>query len=464
MKQAEGRSEGPLYGPIVYALAGTLLASGLVLAMLMVAAMLGPFRLFGAAAGSAGSELALWLPPSAMTTAPAERARRLRAWRAAAGSDRDVRMLKRLAAAEGAVVALTDARRLSADELEDLRTFLRSGGGALVSGAIGVLGRDGSWRGWELMRELLGTSAVVPRDREASRALRAARRGPLTAGLVPGRRVRLHEEPGVPALAEPDAELEWSEAGAGPAGASRRLDVGRGRLVWIGAGPEAADEEVSDRIFVGGEMPRLVDAAVAWAGREPYLELLAWPRGAPLGALVERRPDAPQLHPPALADADGEAARRRALEAEIARSERSGGLFRIAVPAGALADPLRGALFERATARLRQRGAWFGERGEVAEWRRLHAGLVATLDRVGPRRRVIQVRNPGPETVRGAVLRVHLNDALRAAEVQRTVLQQGEPRVRLDLRAGRLDLFLPDLPGRSRQAWTLDLKSAREDA
>jgi hypothetical protein len=314
------------------------------------------------------------------------------------------------------------------------------------------------------MADLLAAPGIVPRDRVASRALRAAGRGPLTAPLAPGQRVSLHAEPGVPALPDPEAELEWPGDGSRPTGASRRLPLGRGRLVWIAAGPESADEEVADRLFVGGEMPQLVDAAVAWAAREPYVEVLAWPEGAPIGALVERDPTAPELRPAALAEAAGATERRRMLDREIARTARSGGLFQLAVPTGAVSEPLRAELFLHATARLRERRAWFGERGDVAQWRRLHGGLVATIDRVGPRRRLIEVENSGRETVRGAVLRVHLNDVLHAAQLERTTLQQEEPRVRLDLRAEQLDLLLPDLPGRSRRAYTLDLESALEDA
>lgn len=464
MKRIEGRTEGPLYGPIVFGLAGALAAAGLALALLTLAAMVGPFRFLGGAPDSARVELALWLPPSALASPPGERMRRVRAWRAASGRDRNVQDVARLAQAAGRVVALPDARALSRREAAALEGFLREGGAAVLTGAVGVRDGDGSWRGWELMAALLDAPEIATRDAEASRTLTAARRGPLTAPLAPGRSIALHAEPGVPALADPDAELTWPDDGTRPAGASRRLQVGRGRLVWIAAGPESADEAVADQLFVGGEMPRLVDAAVAWAAREPTVEVLAWPEGRALGALLERDPGHGELSPAALAVTAGEREARRLLDREIARAGRTSELFVLAVPAGALADPLRAALFEHAGARLREGRAWFGERGDVAEWKRLRGGLVATIDRVGPQRRLIRVENSSRETLRGAVLRVYLNDAVHAALLQRTTLQQEEPLVRLDLGAERLDLLLPDLPGRARRAYTLDLESATEDA
>ncbi len=464
MKALAGRGEGRLYAPTVISLAAALAAAALVLGVLTLTALIGPFRVLGGASPGAHADLALWLPASSVSLPPAERVRRLRAWRAAAGRDRSVEAVARLADAGRRVVALPDARTLSRDEAEELRAFLRAGGGVVLSGAIGVRAPDGSWRGWELMSELLSVPEVVPRDRESSRALRAARRGPLTAALAPGRRVPLHAEPGVPAVAGADAELEWPHDGARAAGASRRLRVGRGRMVWLAAGPESADEEVARQLFVGGDLPRLLDAAVAWAAREPFVEVLAWPAGAPLGALLERAPEAALLRPEALAGVAGASARRRVLDASIAEAALTGGLFRLSLPRSAVPEPGRSALFAHATRRLRERGAWFGGRGDVARWRRLQRGLEARIERVGPRRRLIELANRSAETLHGAVLRVHLNDALHSALLGRTTLQQEPPEIRLDLPAEQLDVRLPPLPGGSQQAYTLDLESAMDEA
>jgi hypothetical protein len=444
---------------MVYALAVALLLSGVALMTLTVASVIGPFRFLGGKPEGTRPDLALWVPAQARAATPAERMRRLRAWRAASGRTRDVQRIERLDEAGPRVVGLPDARSLGPDELEALAQFLRSGGGAVLSGAVGVRGGDGSWQGWEPMAALLEVPRIVPRD--TGDALLVARRGPLTAPLDPGRRIALHSEPGVPALEDPEAELQWAGA-EGAAGASRRRSVGRGRLVWLGAGPETLDEQVGGQIYVGGEMPELLDAAIAWAAREPFVEVLPWPTGAPLGALLERSPDRPELLPASLAQAATPGARRSALERAIGQAVRSGALFRLAVPGAALAEPQRSALLDDATVRLRRQGAWFGERGDVAEWRRLRAGLSASTERVGPARRLVVAVNRNRETVRGAVLRVHLNDSLRGAEVGRTTLQQQQPVVRMDRRRERLDIVLPDLPGGSQTAYTLDLQPLTE--
>jgi len=63
-----------------------------------------------------------------------------------------------------------------------------------------VRGGDGSWRGYELMQELLQVPRVVPRALEATGLVAAARRGPLSAALGPGERIALVPEPGHPNL------------------------------------------------------------------------------------------------------------------------------------------------------------------------------------------------------------------------------------------------------------------------
>jgi hypothetical protein len=453
------RPEGSLYGAIVFSLGGALVAAGIALGVLMIAAVIGPFFVFASRETPDAPSLGLWLPGSAFSAPLVERERRLRAWRAATARRVDVQTLESLKQAQVRVVALTDGRALSEEEGRTLRRFVESGGGAILTGALGVRRSDGAWRSWKLMEEMLGTPRVVPLDRESSHQLVAQRRGPLTAGLSAGQRIRLHPEPGVPALDDSQAELRWRGA-ATAAAASRRLSKGQGRIAWLGAGPESTDEQAMEGLFVGSEMTRLLDAAIAWAGREPFLEVLAWPTAAPLGALIEQEGYTPKVQPPELARAGSAIEQRRIIDAEIARAARSGRLFRLELPAAFAGESVRRALVDHATRRLREEHAWFGHRDEIARWRRLQTGLTATIRRAGPRRHLIDVVNRSREAVTGAVLRIHINDSVHAVDVERTTLQQEKPVLSVDLAAETVDIVLPPLAGGSRHAYTLDLERA----
>lgn len=443
-------------------LSGGLLAAGLALAVLMLAAVIGPFHVFDRGDDSPTATIGLWVPASAFAVPAPERARRLRAWRTATGRQRDVRALRELDADAARVVALTDGRALRPDEVRALRAFVESGGGAILTGAVGVRDGDGGWRGWGLMEELLG-ARPIPVDRESSRSLVANARGPLTAALATTARVPLHAEPGAPALETPAAELRWQGGGAA-SGASRRLSWRRGRVVWLGAGPERSDENTAEQLFVGDDMTRLLDAAIAWVAREPFVEVLPWPQRAALGALIVWGDEAPEVQPAALAGASSAAERRRVLDEQIARAALGARLFRLELPEGFGSQAERRLLLEHSTRRLHQEDAWFAARGEIARWRRLQTGVVASIRRVGPRRHLIAVTNRNDERVEGAALRVHLNDDVREARLGRTTLQQQEPRFSHDRAAGRLDLALPPLDPGATQSFTLDLERLRDEA
>jgi hypothetical protein len=269
--------EGRSYGPLTVVLGVGLLAMGVALAVQMIAAVVGPFDLLHGAAPVDALRLGVWMPASSGYDARNEGRRRARAWRAVLGRRVAVReggSLAALVESGAAVVAVSDARSLGDDELAQLREYLRRGGAAIVAGPVAVRGADGAWRGTDAMARLLGVARIAALPREASSALAAARRGPLSAGLAPGQRLALLPEPGVPALDDPEAELRWAgdDASArGPRGASLRRELGAGRLVWLGAGPELS---AAGATTPGGDFARLAAAAFAWAAREPYAEAL----------------------------------------------------------------------------------------------------------------------------------------------------------------------------------------------
>ena len=70
------------------------------------------------------------------------------------------------------------------------------------------------------------------------------------------------------------------------------------------------------------------------------------------------------------------------------------------------------------------------------------------------------VTNHGAQPARSVALRLHLNQAATFATVDRTVLQQEAPAVRLHLAEQQVDLILPELPGGASSAYTVDYESS----
>ncbi len=382
--------EGRAYGPLALALCVCLLAAGTALSVQMIASVVGPFDLLGAGAAPQGApRLGVWLPASAMEGARTQARRRAHSWHAVLAPRVAVRESGSLAALAGqgvAALAVSDARALSDAELAALSAYVRGGGSAIVSGPVAVHGPGGEWRGTLAMARLLGVPRITPMPRAASLALAAAKRGPLSAGLVPGQALAILPEEGAPAIDDPDAELCWAgdeTPGAAPRagrGASLRRELGAGRLVWLGAGP---DLSAAGATTPGGDFARLAAAAFAWAAREPFPEVIAAGAG---------EPDAP------------------------------------------------------------------GPTGERAP------DLDAELRRMGPRRHLLEVTHRGGGPAREVVLRVHLNARVERVAVQRTLLQQEEPRFRFDRGAQQVDLLLPELAAGRSLAFTLDLDPAEPEA
>jgi len=369
-------AEGRVYGLLTLVLGLGLLAAGAALSVQMIAAVVGPFDLLERAPRGA-PRLGVWLPASALEGERLPARRRARAWRAALAPRVAVRESGSLAALAGAGVAalaVSDARALTDAELAALSAYVRGGGSAILTGPVAVRGPGGEWRGTGAMARLLGVPRIAPLPRGASLALAAARRGPLSAGLEPGQRLAVLPEEGAPAIDDPGAELSWAgdaaPGAAGPGsgrGASLRRELGLGRLVWLGAGP---DLSAAGATTPGGDFARLASATFAWAAREPYAEVIAG--GGP------------------------------------------------------------------------------------------ESDLDAELRRMGPRRHLVEVTNRGSAAAREAVVRVHLNARVDRLAVQRTVLQQQEPRFGFDRRAQRVDLHVFELAAGRSLAFTLDLDSASE--
>jgi peptidoglycan/xylan/chitin deacetylase (PgdA/CDA1 family) len=283
------RPEGRWYLPIVSSGGIFVICTGVVLLLIMLHALIGPFfvGLAPVEVEQSTGGIHIWEPASSIARGEAEQARRQDAWRtllAAEASAPVVRDLAELQSEGRPLVVVSDASGLTHEESQALLAHLRGGGSVLLAGWIGASGGAGGDHG--VMRSLLDVESVEKLPREASYFVAAARRGPLVAGLLPSERLGLAAESSVPAIDDAGAELVWSDwalrSVGKRTGASRRRSLGRGRLVWLAPSPEAAvwDPGTRDRLR------RVVAAAIAWTRREPYAELLAWPGAAPFAGLL----------------------------------------------------------------------------------------------------------------------------------------------------------------------------------
>jgi hypothetical protein len=420
--------EGPLYRPLLYCLSLALLAAGALLMIQMVAALIGPFRLADLGAQGPRGRVALWMDAPATGIAQA-RLVRFRTWLPGPTQIRAAPPLAALDPGEVAALLVSEPRTLSAAEVEALERYLAEGGGVVVTGSVGVRDREGGWRGYDLMQKLLGGVAVTPVE---AGGVVAARRGVLSAPLLPGQAIALLPEPGLPAVESADAELRFADptGGPGPA-ASLRRRFGHGRLAWLAVGPERGAAGAA------GERPLadVLGAALAWVARRPIVEILAWPGGAPFAAA------------PASPDARG------AAEATSVLAQ--------AAAAGSVAWlPVSGA--EGVLARAGRDGAWLATRAELSSWLLQRSSLEATLRSVGPKRLLVSVTNRAGRPVRGVVLRVHLNERLVRAAVEPTALLQERPGMRFRPGEEALELVLPEVAARRSAAFNVDYETIGE--
>ena len=435
----ESKREGRYYSPLVWSIASMLAVCGVALAILMISAVLGPFRFLDPTASGGSATFGLWLRGGVGDMASPQSMKRLVAWRGVAPVDvpfRESRTLERLMEEKVGVLAIPDARSLSRGEAVELRRFLMDGGGVILTGSVGVVDDEGQWRGYDLMKSLLEVESVTPLSSESSGSLVAARRGPLAVELEPEERLELIAEPGVPAIENPNAEMQWSVDlpqgnAAQDVDASRRVEVGRGRLVWLAAGPESA-------VQAGAEpwraMVRLMRSAAAWAARRSQIEVLPWPNGAPSAAAMD----------------DSAALSRdlREVDRAIHRADRSGSLLVLPPAVQEQKSALR--------VRLAARGAWLAESGEIFKWRQARERISARSESIGSSRLLVAVSNQGSDTARGVTLRIHLGHRASEVELRGTTVGQNLPEKRFRSGSAHVDLVLGDLPRRANRAFTVD--------
>jgi peptidoglycan/xylan/chitin deacetylase (PgdA/CDA1 family) len=235
----------------------------------------------------APDEPLVWVPPSLAARAQPERSRSLDAWRALLPELAGLPAVTTLSGvAKGASVVVADGRYMTTAELSELERFIESGGAAVLAGWVAVRAGAGFDAGVARMRDFLRVPRIATLGKAEAFFVAAGARGPLVAGTDPGERIELGWEPQIPALPGAASELYWAQWRLSPvgadAGASLRAERGRGRLVWLAPTPEAA--LVSEESRAG--YARLMRAALGWAAKRPVVEILAWPRGAPLAAML----------------------------------------------------------------------------------------------------------------------------------------------------------------------------------
>jgi hypothetical protein len=402
-------SDTVLYRPLVWSAATALLASGMLLSIHMISAVVGPFRLSQLGASDPRAVVALFRGGGE----PAGSAMRSELGHELMGSGRllrEITSLNRLDVREVGAVVISEPRVLPEDQAAELRNFLAGGGGAVLVGSVGVRDGDGAWLGYDRMRNLLGAE-IVPLDEAQAREIVADHRGPIAAALAPRERIGIRPEPGIPGALIPNAELVWAGERAttsAPAAAVRR-DFGKGRLAWIAVGP--------DRAATAGADPRslrhVLEAAVAWSSRMPSVEVLPWPGGASFAGVV--KPDA------TVANAEPEIGWRREIEA----AANDAGIARLLVPGGRPGHAEMEKRLASVIGELEQRGAWVATSRELSNWIRQREVVEATVRRVGPNRIAVEVTNFSRSEASRVVLRVFVNQPVLRASVETTKLLQG---------------------------------------
>lgn len=435
-------AEGVLYRGLVWSLAVGLIGAGALLSIQMISAVVGPFRIAQLGEHDPRGAVALlrdaYQPVGAAVRSPFGH-ELVRSGR----SVREVTSLRELDPAKTGAIVLSEPRVLGEEEGAALRNYLAGGGGAVLIGSVGVRDADGAWLGYDTMRNLLGV-AVTPLAEDRAQAIVAGGRGPLAAALAPRQRIGVKPEVGLPGATLAGAELRWvgsQPSDAAPAAALRR-DFGAGRLAWIAVSPDAA------AAASGADhqsLRHVLEAAVAWTSRTPWIEVMAWPAGAPFAGVVEQDVVA--------TTAPDEQVWQREIDAAAA----DGGVARLLVGDEHAATEQR---LASAIGELTRRGAWVATRSELATWTRERAAVEVSVRRAGPHRVLVEVTNFGRTAASRIVLRLWLNEPVRSAEAEATKLMQDDAGVRLVPNAEVLDLVLPDLDARASAAFSLDYEPA----
>ncbi len=182
----------------------------------------------------------------------------------------------------GQLLVIPAAVCLGQDERVAIKRYGQRGGHLLVSWAIGARDADCNWLGYDYVRELTGAESAGPMETGPPTYLVAPHGGAATAGLAPGSRIELKNEPWIGVRADASVVF-WSDwalnakaaPGGGAAGAvlTAQGESG-GRLAWFGY---RLDVGASERDQL--QVDRIARNAALWAGGHLVADIEPWPGG-----------------------------------------------------------------------------------------------------------------------------------------------------------------------------------------
>lgn len=171
---------------------------------------------------------------------------------------------------------------LSAEDRVALARYVERGGHVLASWATGARGPDCGWLGYDFMSELASAEAVGTLEQRSPTFLAIPHGSALAAGLPPGIRIELRNEPWI-ALRSPESIAFWSDWAlnprAGPYGgaaaaATAAVNEAGARVAWFGFRVDMGATDYDQQLI-----DRFVQNAALWAAGHVIADVDPWPGG-----------------------------------------------------------------------------------------------------------------------------------------------------------------------------------------
>lgn len=204
------------------------------------------------------------------------------------GSYREVSRANLLAGLKPGVLVLGSAILLDAQERKAIRAFTDAGGSVLATWGTGARNGKGQWAGYDFIEELLQMKVTGKVTNEnAEHFINTFGDGPLSWSIPGGDRIFLGEVAETPLRVDSPhlaaRYFDWQRfpAAKNTNGAIAFLEKGASRRVYFGFAESSW--EYDDRL----ELPKLLDATIAWLRRERRVFKAAWPNGDRSAQLLE---------------------------------------------------------------------------------------------------------------------------------------------------------------------------------
>ena len=204
------------------------------------------------------------------------------------GSYREVSRANLLAGLKPGVLVLGSAILLDAQERKAITAFADAGGSILATWGTGARNGKGQWAGYSFIEELMEMKVTgkVTND-NLEHFINTFGDGPLSWTVPGGSRIflgEIAESPlriDSPRLAARYFDWQRYPAAKNSNGAIAFLEKGASRRVYFGF--SESSWEYDDRL----ELPKLLDATMAWLKRERRIYKAAWPNGDLSAQLLE---------------------------------------------------------------------------------------------------------------------------------------------------------------------------------